>query len=126
MLRRQFMFKALAAVPAVTAARSAFGDASGLPASSGPIALEARNDRTTAAGKAAYLSLYNSLIPGLAIEARAGDTLRIDFRNSLSAGTNLHFHGLHVSPAGIADNSFLEVPSNESMRYEAPIPWRRC
>src|SRR3954447_10582782 len=37
---------------------------------------------------------------GPAIEARAGDTLQIDFKNSLSADTNLHFHGLHVSPTG--------------------------
>ncbi len=124
MLRRQFIYRAFAAVPALAAAKSTFGADSGVaePTSLGAITLEARNDWTTVAGRSAYLSLYNGLLPGPAIEARPGDTLQIDFKNSLSADTNVHFHGLHVSPAGIADNSFLEVPMNESIKYEVRIP----
>ena len=84
--------------------------------------LEARETWATLAGRPAQLYTYNGQTPGPIIEARAGDTIRISFRNALSETTNLHFHGLHVSPAGNADNSFLEVPSGESITYELPIP----
>ncbi|MBI4908316.1 MAG: multicopper oxidase family protein [Acidobacteria bacterium] len=65
---------------------------------------------------------YNGAMPGPVIEARAGDTIRIRFRNSLPETTNLHFHGLHVSPTGHGDNPFLEVPTGEELLYEAPLP----
>jgi FtsP/CotA-like multicopper oxidase with cupredoxin domain len=34
----------------------------------------------------------------------------------------LHFHGLHVSPSGNADNVFLEIPPGESQIYEFSLP----
>ena len=36
--------------------------------------------------------------------------------------TNLHLHGLHVSPDGNADNIFLTVKAGESFQYEYRIP----
>ena len=36
--------------------------------------------------------------------------------------TNLHVHGLHVSPDGNSDNIFLRVPAGESFQYEYQIP----
>jgi FtsP/CotA-like multicopper oxidase with cupredoxin domain len=36
--------------------------------------------------------------------------------------TNLHYHGLHVTPNGNGDNSFLEVGSGESLTYEFDLP----
>ena len=65
---------------------------------------------------------YNGTLPGTILETRAGDTLRVHLRNGLAEPTNLHFHGLHVSPSGNADNSFIEVPSGEQFDYELQIP----
>ena len=36
--------------------------------------------------------------------------------------TNLHVHGLHVSPEGNGDNVFLTVKAGESFQYEFQIP----
>jgi FtsP/CotA-like multicopper oxidase with cupredoxin domain len=36
--------------------------------------------------------------------------------------TNLHVHGLHVSPSGNSDNIFVRVPAGESFQYEYQIP----
>lgn len=47
---------------------------------------------------------YNKQYPGPTLRARPGDTVEIKFVNRLREATNLHFHGLHVSPAGRADN----------------------
>jgi FtsP/CotA-like multicopper oxidase with cupredoxin domain len=80
---------------------------------------------------------YNNVVPGYTWELRGGDTLRVHLRNRLPPAddplmamdrphawttTNLHTHGLHVSPAGHADNVFLEVPPGEEHRLEIPLP----
>ena len=80
---------------------------------------------------------YNNMVPGYTWEVRGGDTLRVHLRNRLPPAhdplmamdrphawttTNLHTHGLHVSPAGNADNVFLEVPPGEDHHLEIPLP----
>jgi len=84
--------------------------------------LSASYDRVNLAGKPAYLLNYNGRVPGPRLEVKAGDTVRLDFTNNLSEPTNLHYHGLHVSPTGNADNVFLEIPSQETFTYEFTIP----
>lgn len=70
----------------------------------------------------ALLYSFNGIVPGPVIEARAGDTIRLLFRNSLPEPANLHYHGMHVPPTGRADNVFLTVPPGESQLYEFSIP----
>jgi FtsP/CotA-like multicopper oxidase with cupredoxin domain len=80
---------------------------------------------------------YNNAVPGYTWEVRGGDTLKVHLRNRLPPArdpvprmdrphawttTNLHTHGLHVSPAGNADNVFLEVPPGEEHHLEIPLP----
>jgi FtsP/CotA-like multicopper oxidase with cupredoxin domain len=80
---------------------------------------------------------YNNTVPGYTWEVRGGDTLRVHLRNRLPPAndplmamdrphawttTNLHTHGLHVSPAGNADNVFLEVPPGEDHHLRIPLP----
>jgi FtsP/CotA-like multicopper oxidase with cupredoxin domain len=47
-------------------------------------------------------------------------TLDLEYR--LAAATNLHVHGLHVSPKGNSDNVFVHVEEGETFRYEYEIP----
>ena len=75
-------------------------------------------------GQKATLLSYSGRIPGPRLEVRGGDTVRIRFRNRLDAPTNLHYHGLHVSPTGNADNAFLNIPPGERFTYEFQIPAR--
>ena len=84
--------------------------------------LEASSSRIDLGGKPAYLLTYNGQIPAPRLEAKAGDTIRIRFTNNLSQPTNLHYHGLHVTPNGNADNAFLDIPSGESLTYEFTLP----
>ena len=81
---------------------------------------------------------YDGIVPGYTWELRGGDVLTVDLRNHLPklppephmtmdrphewTTTNLHTHGLHVSPSGIADNIFLEIPPGDRQRYEIQIP----
>ncbi|MBK5288691.1 MAG: multicopper oxidase family protein [Acidimicrobiia bacterium] len=69
-----------------------------------------------------YAYTYNGTTPGPTLRLRPGDTLRITLVNHLSETTNLHTHGLHVSPSGSADNIFVMVPPGGTHRYEYRIP----
>lgn len=43
-------------------------------------------------------------------------------RNGLQAPTNLHVHGLHVSPQGNSDNPFVSIDPGGSFDYEFSLP----
>lgn len=83
--------------------------------------------------------LYNSAYVAPTLRARLGDTLRISFRNNLNSGfnrpgylgpicagvgtaSNLHFHGMSVSPQGNSDNVFVHVQPGETFQYQVRIP----
>jgi FtsP/CotA-like multicopper oxidase with cupredoxin domain len=70
----------------------------------------------------AYLMNYNGQLPAPRLEVKAGDTIRINFTNHLEQPTNLHFHGLHVTPNGKGDNPFLHIHPGEKLTYEFTIP----
>jgi FtsP/CotA-like multicopper oxidase with cupredoxin domain len=74
-------------------------------------------------GGQARLFAYDNFYPGPVLEARPGDTVRILLINELAEPTNLHFHGLRISPLGSADNSFLHIPPGEQFQYEFQIPY---
>ena len=51
-----------------------------------------------------------------------GDVLRLTLANELDQTTNLHTHGLHVSPEGNGDNVFRMVEPGERATYEYVVP----
>jgi FtsP/CotA-like multicopper oxidase with cupredoxin domain/peroxiredoxin len=84
-----------------------------------------------------YLRSYNGKLVGPTLRCRPGDTLYITVSNNLDPEpgmadvmntlhgfntTNLHTHGLHVSPSGISDNVLLEIPPRSEQKYEIVIP----
>src|SRR6266481_7232312 len=52
-------------------------------------------------------TVYNGLYLPPTLRVRPGDKLRLKLRNELDQETNLHYHGLEVSPSGRSDNIFL-------------------
>ena len=86
-----------------------------------------------------HLRSYNGQLAGPTIRVRPGDKLHVNFRNSLPQNTcvepqgthtiptcfnttNLHTHGLHVSPTGNSDNVLLELGPNSAFEYEYDLP----
>jgi suppressor of ftsI len=105
-----------------------------------------------AAGKTPVMAAYEGSLPGPILRVRPGDRLRINLTNLLNdvppglppdspfqcspmsatghmlgegmdtCATNLHLHGVHVSPEGNSDNIFVTVKGGESFQYEYDIP----
>ncbi|MBX3170440.1 MAG: multicopper oxidase domain-containing protein [Candidatus Eremiobacteraeota bacterium] len=80
---------------------------------------------------------YNGLPVGPTMRVKPGDVLRIRLNNQLGANddpivnpniphhfntTNLHTHGLHVSPKSPQDNVLIAVEPGEQFQYEIRIP----
>ena len=82
---------------------------------------------------------YNGTFPGPTLWVRPGDLVDLTFTNRIvfdeadtrpgygrppraSNTTNLHYHGMHVSPIGTADNMLITVPANGRQRYSFQIP----
>ncbi|MEO8908255.1 MAG: multicopper oxidase domain-containing protein, partial [Microbacteriaceae bacterium] len=98
-------------------------------------------------GRAIESYNYNGAIPGATWVANPGDRLKITLQNrmpSVTAGgstpaahhdhgtdltrphvwtnTNLHTHGLHVSPSGNQDNVFISIAPGETFDYDIHVP----
>jgi FtsP/CotA-like multicopper oxidase with cupredoxin domain len=84
------------------------------------------------------LRTYEGMVPGPTLRVRPGDVLRIRLINDLPPNpdpvllnmtlphhfntTNFHFHGSHVSPAGISDNIFRSMEPGQSYDIEIAVP----
>ena len=86
------------------------------------VRLEAAPGRIQLAGWNAGALGYNGGIPGPTLRLRAGDVLNIQLVNNLVQATNLHVHGLHVSPEGNGDNVFISVEPASGFDYEYRLP----
>lgn len=73
-------------------------------------------------GRRANVLSYNEGTPGPTLRVKTGDRLHISLNNKLPRPTNLHVHGLHVSPEGHGDNPFVMVEPGESFDYEYQLP----
>ncbi len=65
---------------------------------------------------------YGGSLPGPTLIVSPGDVLSIKLDNRLSAPTNLHTHGLHVSPEGHSDNALRRIDAGTSGQYQYAIP----
>lgn len=80
--------------------------------------LEAAEGNLPIAGGRARVLGFNNGVPGPTLRIRPGDRLRVTLRNRLTEPTNLHLHGLHVSPAGNGDNPFLRIEPGQDFDYQ--------
>lgn len=65
---------------------------------------------------------YNGTVPGPTLRLRPGDELNVRLENGLSEPTNLHVHGLHVSPQADGDNVFRSVLPGRGFDYRYRLP----
>jgi suppressor of ftsI len=67
--------------------------------------------------------LYNERYLPPLLRVGLGDALRVRLQNNLPEGfSNLHFHGLGVSPRGRGDNVFIHVQPGHEFAYEINVP----
>jgi FtsP/CotA-like multicopper oxidase with cupredoxin domain len=88
------------------------------------VALEAKvADVEIAPGRTASMWTYNGQLPGPRIEARAGDTVRVRFKNSLPEATTIHWHGVRV-PAAMDGVPAVQSPiaAGVEFTYEFVVP----
>jgi FtsP/CotA-like multicopper oxidase with cupredoxin domain len=99
-----------------------------------PVTLTAANDFSRGPSALAYESGgvvceegipgFSGRIPGPTLVLQPGDRLKLTLKNALigDKATNLHFHGLHVSPIANSDNVFVAVKPGEEFPIEVHVP----
>jgi FtsP/CotA-like multicopper oxidase with cupredoxin domain len=65
---------------------------------------------------------FNGSSPGPTLRVLPGDELAVRLTSRLDQPTNLHTHGLRVSPEGNGDNPFLRIDPDGSFDYLHRIP----
>jgi FtsP/CotA-like multicopper oxidase with cupredoxin domain len=113
-------------------ARTALGAVTGSPLKQPPelvssngllrVQLTARSGPTSLAGRTVRMLSFNGTSPGPTLRVRRGDRVELRLVNRLADPTNLHTHGLHVSPAGNGDNALVTVEPGSQFDYVYEIP----
>ena len=86
------------------------------------LTLDAAPGRVELGGRQARALCYNGTVPGPTLRLRPGDELSVRLVNGLNQPTNLHVHGLHVSPQADGDNVFIAVPPGQGFDYRYRLP----
>jgi len=84
--------------------------------------LKAAQREIELAGRPATVLSYNGGLPGPTLRLRAGERLQVTLVNALRAPTNLHVHGLNVSPEGNGDNPFVRIGAGARFDYDFWLP----
>lgn len=74
------------------------------------------------AGQQIMARVFNGAFVGPTLRVHPGERMELELVNHLAQPTNLHFHGLHVSPEGEADNIFRTINPGETATYILDIP----
>jgi suppressor of ftsI len=74
------------------------------------------------ANESVSATVYNGSLLGPTLHVKPGERMVVNYVNRLDQPTNLHFHGLHVSPSGSSDNVFRVVGPGETAKYVIDIP----
>lgn len=78
--------------------------------------------QTVAGEEVTFLELYNGLYMPPVLRVQADDVVKLILRNFGVLSTNLHYHGLNVTPMGAGDNVFLDIEPGITFQYDFPIP----
>lgn len=102
----------------------AFREPSSISSRDGVLAVTLRptRSRISIGNREAVTEVYNGSYTPPTLRARPGDVIRLRLVNQLGEPTNMHTHGLHVSPAGNSDNIFLIVGPGQTQDFEFRIP----
>ena len=74
------------------------------------------------AGSPIATTPYNGTFTGPTLQVSPGDRLNVNLSNKSGEITNIHYHGLHVSPRRKGDNVFRMMKSGLTYRSTIDIP----
>lgn len=69
-----------------------------------------------------YATTYNGAYMPPTLRVKPGDRIDLTLTNKIDEDTNLHTHGLHVSPRAPADDIFIAIKYNHSYHYSYQLP----
>jgi FtsP/CotA-like multicopper oxidase with cupredoxin domain len=78
--------------------------------------------RVELAGRRLWALTYNGSYMPPTLRFGPGDQMDLTLVNRLAQPTNLHVHGLHVSPEGNSDNIFVSVQPGRTFHYVYRFP----
>jgi suppressor of ftsI len=110
--------------PGTTVAQTEFPEPAELRSVDGVLraTLTAEEREVEIAGQPIRGRVFNGSFVGPTLRVRPGERIELELVYHLMEPTNLHFHGLHVSPEGEADNIFRMVNPGETAQYVLEIP----
>ena len=65
---------------------------------------------------------YNGMLAPPTLRVNPGDTIRLTLNNFLDMMTNMHYHGMNVSPLSPSDDVFIMITPNNGFEYEVDVP----
>src|SRR3989442_8795102 len=86
------------------------------------LTLTAARGAMQVAGRRVIAQVYNGSYLPPTLRVQPGDVIRLRLVNALDETTNLHMHGLAVSPLANSDNVFLHLAPGHTQDYEIHIP----
>jgi FtsP/CotA-like multicopper oxidase with cupredoxin domain len=78
--------------------------------------------RVDLAGRRLWALTYNGSYMPPTLRLHPGDRLDLTMVNQVRPYTNLHLHGLHVSPAGNSDDVFIHIHPGKTFHYVYQFP----
>jgi len=78
--------------------------------------------QTIAGEDVTFLALYDGMYMPPVLRVQPGDSIQLKLRNYGYLSTNVHYHGLNVTPMEKGDDVFLDIPVGITFQYDFPIP----
>ena len=86
------------------------------------ITLDASATRFDLSGKKVWGESYDGRFVAPTLRFNPGTQVAVHLVNHLNVATNLHFHGMHVSPEAHSDDAFLCAAPGATLTYHLAIP----
>jgi FtsP/CotA-like multicopper oxidase with cupredoxin domain len=86
------------------------------------VTLDAELRTISVSGSKVVAQPFNGRLVGPTLHVRPGDTIEVTFRNATPQDTNIHFHGMHVSPKGDGDNVFRRFRAGTTVHTQVTLP----
>lgn len=86
------------------------------------VELKAVRGKIKVAGSEIEAQPFNGTLIGPTIHVHPGQRIEATIHNATAEDTNIHYHGLHVSPNGISDNVFRDFDPNGTFTSIVELP----